>query len=370
LHTRLIREQIFRDFDDFYPGKITNETNGVTPRRWLLKCNPKLSALITSRIGAGWETDLERLSGLVRYAQDPDFQQEWRAVKRANKERLAAYLRKHHGLELDPSHLVDAHIKRIHEYKRQLLNIMHVISLYLKLRNEPAVEVTPRTFIFSGKAAPGYQMAKRMVHLINAVADVISADARVRRVLRVLFVPNYGVTTAEHIIPATDVSEQISTAGTEASGTGNMKFALNGALTVGTLDGANVEILEAVGEENMFIFGLTAEDVEAYRRSGRQPRELYYAEPELRSVIDAISAGMFSPDDPSRFRAIVDTLLNGDSYLVLADFLSYASCQRSVEAAYRDQASWTRRAILNVAHMGRFSSDATIVGYARDIWGI
>jgi starch phosphorylase len=370
LHSRLIREHIFRDFDDLYPGRITNETNGVTPRRWLLKCNPKLSALITKRIGSGWETELERLSELVPFATDLDFQNDWRTVKHSNKERLSAYLRRHHNLELDPAHLIDSHVKRLHEYKRQLLNIMHVVSLYLRLRNESHGEVTPRTFVFSGKAAPGYQMAKRIVHLINSVAETINHDPRVNQVLRVLFVPNYGITTAEHIIPATDVSEQISTAGTEASGTGNMKFALNGALTVGTLDGANVEILEAVGEENMFIFGLTADAVEAYRRSGHDPREIYYAEPELRAVLDAIMSGMFSPDDHARFRPIVDSLLHGDPYLVLADFLSYASCQRSVEAAYRDQASWTRRAILNVAHMGRFSSDATIIGYARDIWGV
>ncbi|HEY6557551.1 MAG TPA: glycogen/starch/alpha-glucan phosphorylase [Polyangiaceae bacterium] len=370
LHSRLIREHIFRDFDDLYPGRITNETNGVTPRRWLLKCNPQLAELITARIGPDWVTNLERLSALAPLASDPDFQEQWRAVKRGNKERLAAYLMRHHKLALDPSHLIDSHVKRIHEYKRQTLNILHVISLYLRLRNDGRAEFTPRTFIFSGKAAPGYDMAKRIVQLINAVGEVINSDPRANQVLRVLFVPNYGVTTAEHIIPATDVSEQISTAGTEASGTGNMKFALNGALTVGTLDGANVEILEAVGSENMFIFGLTTEGVEAYRRSGAHPRELYYAEPELRRVLDAIMSGTFSPDEPSRFRPIVDALLQGDPYLVLADFLSYASCQRSVEAAYRDQSSWTRRAILNVANMGRFSSDATIVGYARDIWGV
>jgi starch phosphorylase len=370
LHSRLIREHIFRDFDDLYPGRITNETNGVTPRRWLLKCNPKLAELITARIGPDWVTNLERLSELVPLASDANFQEQWRAVKRFNKERLAAYLMRRHGLSLDPSHLIDSHVKRIHEYKRQTLNILHVIALYLRLRSDGRAEFTPRTFIFSGKAAPGYDMAKRIVQLINAVGEVINADPRVNQVLRVLFVPNYGVTTAEHIIPASDVSEQISTAGTEASGTGNMKFALNGALTVGTLDGANVEILEAVGSENMFIFGLTTEGVEAYRRSGAQPRELYYAEPELRSVLDAITSGTFSPDEPARFRPVVDALIHGDPYLVLADFLSYASCQRSVEAAYRDQSAWTRRAILNVANMGRFSSDATIVGYARDIWGV
>lgn len=371
LHTRLLRERVFQDFDEFFPGKITNETNGVTPRRWLLKCNPELARLISARIGSRWETDLTRLSELVAYADDVDFQASWMEVKRRNKERLATYLSRHCALELDPTHLLDTQVKRIHEYKRQLLNVLHVISLYMAFRSDPPREVTPRTFLFGGKAAPGYVMAKRIVHLINAVSAVINADVRMKNLLRVVFVPNYGVTLAEQIIPASDISEQISTAGMEASGTGNMKFALNGALTVGTLDGANLEILEAVGPENMFVLGLSAEQAEALKNGNYEPKAVYYAEPELRRVLDAIAGGLFSPDDPTRFRPIVDSLLEGgDPYLVLADFRSYAACHVSVEAAYRDRRRWARRSILNVANMGRFSSDVTIRGYARDIWGV
>jgi glycogen phosphorylase len=371
LHTRLLRERVFREFDELYPGRIVNQTNGVTPRRWLLKCNPGLAALISSRIGSGWETDLSRLAALAPHADDPQLQREWAAIKTANKERLATYLARHHGLELDPTHLVDTQVKRIHEYKRQLLNVLHVISVYLHLRSNPARDVTPRTFVFGGKAAPGYDMAKRIVNLINAVSGVVNADRATRALLRVMFVPNYSVTLAEAIIPASDVSEQISTAGTEASGTGNMKFALNGALTVGTLDGANVEIMQAVGAENMFVFGLTADQAEALRSGRYDPHEIYYAEPALRTVLDAVAGGLFSPSEPGKFRPIVDSLLaGGDPYLVLADFRSYASCHAAVEAAYRDRASWLRRSILNVAHMGRFSSDVTIRGYARDVWGV
>jgi starch phosphorylase len=369
LHTELLRREIFREFNELYPDKIINQTNGVTPRRWLAKCNPELSRLLTSRIGNGWITDLDQLQKLAAFADDPEFQHDWQAVKRHNKERLAEHLKRFHDLELDPTHLLDSHVKRLHEYKRQLLNLLHIISLYLRMRSRRAEERTPRTFLFSGKAAPGYDLAKRIIHLINAVADKVNADPATRGRLRVLFVPNYGVTLAEQIIPATDVSEQISTAGTEASGTGNMKFALNGALTVGTLDGANIEIKDAVGEENMFLFGLEAQQADALRHDGYDPRQLYMADPDIRAALDAIQSGMFSPDEPARFRPIVDTLLGGDHYLVLADFKSYAACQRGVEAVYADQAEWTRRAILNVAEMGRFSSDRTVRGYARDIWG-
>jgi starch phosphorylase len=369
LHSRLLRERVFPEFDDLYPHKFINETNGVTPRRWLMKCNPGLARLITARIGDGWVTDLDQLERLAPFATDSETQREFAVVKRANKDRLAAYLKRHHGIELDPTHLIDSHVKRIHEYKRQLLNVLHVVSLYLRLKTSAPREAVPRTFLFSGKAAPGYEMAKRIVHLINAVAEVVNADRATRQQLRVLFLPNYGVTLAELIIPASEVSEQISTAGTEASGTGNMKFALNGALTVGTLDGANIEIKDAVGAENMFLFGLTAEEVDATRRAGYDPLTIYWAEPDLRAALDALTSGMFSPEEPGRFRPIVESLLGGDYYLVLADFLSYASCQRSVEVAYRDTAGWMRRAILNVARVGRFSSDHTIVGYARDVWG-
>ncbi|HVJ20728.1 MAG TPA: glycogen/starch/alpha-glucan phosphorylase [Polyangiaceae bacterium] len=371
LHSHLLRENLFRDFYEQEPAKFINQTNGVTPRRWLLKCNPGLSKLITSRIGHGWETDLDQLSRLVPYATDPELQQEWQAVKRANKERLADALFRQHGIEIDPTHLIDSHVKRIHEYKRQLLNILHVISLYQQYKSKPPFDAVPRTFIFGGKAAPAYDMAKRIIHLISSVGATINADPAVRKFLRVVFIPNYSVSLAELIIPASDVSEQISTAGTEASGTGNMKFALNGALTVGTLDGANIEIKDAVGEQNMFLFGLTAQQVAQSRESGYDPQAVYYAEPILRQALDAVSGGVFSPDDHGRFRPVVDSLLyGGDQYMVLADFLSYMHCQRSVEAAYHDQAGWTRRAILNVAQMGRFSSDRTILGYARDIWGV
>jgi starch phosphorylase len=371
LHSQLLRERLFRDFYELEPSKFINETNGVTPRRWLLKCNPGLARVITNRIGDGWVTDLEQLERLAPMAADPELHVEWQAAKRENKERLAGLLKRQFGIELDPTHLVDSQVKRFHEYKRQLLNILHVVSLYLTYRQKPPHEVVPRTFIFSGKAAPGYDMAKRTIHLINAVAQVVNHDIAVRPYLRVIFVPNYGVTLAEHIIPASDVSEQISTAGMEASGTGNMKFALNGALTIGTLDGANIEIRDAVGEGNIFIFGLTAEEVIQAREGGYSPEHVYYREPLLRAALDAVSSGMFSPDDPGRFRPVVDSLLHGgDTYMVLADFLSYVHCHRSIEMAYFDRAGWTRRAILNVARMGRFSSDRTVLGYARDVWGV
>ncbi|MEB2313115.1 MAG: glycogen/starch/alpha-glucan phosphorylase [Sorangiineae bacterium] len=371
LHSRLLREQIFRDYDEMYPGKFINVTNGVTQRRWLLKCNPELSALISSRIGTGWYTDLDELARLAPFADDPALQSEWRAVKRQRKLALAEALTEQFGVRIDPEHMIDAHVKRFHEYKRQLLNIVHVVSLYLRLRANPSADTVPRTFVFSGKAAPGYDMAKRILHLINSVASTLDGDFRVRDRLRVVFVPNYGVSIAELIIPATDVSEQISTAGMEASGTGNMKFALNGALTIGTLDGANIEIKDAVGEENLFLFGLDAEGVLACRRSGYSPVALYQSDPELRAALDAIASGLFSPDEPARFRPVVDALLRGgDPYLVLADFRSYAACQRTVEATYREPAAWTRRSILNVARMGMFSSDRSIRTYAREIWEV
>ncbi len=371
LHSHLLRERLFHDFYELEPSKFINETNGVTPRRWLLKCNPALARVITRRLGDSWITDLDQLERLAPMASDPELQSEWQAAKRENKERLAGLLKRQFGIELDPTHLVDSQVKRFHEYKRQLLNILHVVSLYLQYRQKPPHEVVPRTFIFSGKAAPGYDMAKRIIHLINSVAQVVNHDIVVRQYLRVVFVPNYGVTLAEHIIPASDVSEQISTAGMEASGTGNMKFALNGALTVGTLDGANIEIKEAVGDGNIFIFGLTAEEVIQAREGGYSPQHVYYREPLLRAALDAVSSGMFSPEEPGRFRPVVDSLLHGgDTYMVLADFLSYVQCHRSVEMAYLDRAGWTRRSILNVAHMGRFSSDRTVLGYARDVWNV
>lgn len=370
LHSKILKESLFADFEALTPGKVVNQTNGVTPRRWMVKCNPDLSQLITSRIGSGWEKDLDRLVKLIPHAEDPTFRLAWRHVKVQNKERLSAYFKSHYDIVLDTSHLFDTQVKRIHEYKRQLLNIVHVVSLYLKYRAGKTEGAVPRTFIIGGKAAPGYDMAKRTVHLANAIGQVINHDPATRDLLRLYFVPNYSVSLAERIIPATDLSEQISTAGTEASGTGNMKFAMNGALTIGTLDGANIEILEAVGWENMFIFGLTTENVEQTKRQGYSPMEVYLADRELRAALDAISGGLFSPDDHSRFRPVVDKLLWEDPYLVLADYKSYARCHSAVDEAYRDQESWTKKAILNVANMGRFSSDNTIRGYARDIWGV
>ena len=370
LHSKILKDSLFADFEAFSPGKVINQTNGVTPRRWMLKCNPELSKLITSRIGAGWEKDLDRLVKLVPHAEDPAFKLAWRHVKTQNKERLSEFVKRHYDIVLDTNHLFDTQVKRIHEYKRQLLNIVHIVSLYLQYRSGKTDGAVPRTFLIGGKAAPGYDMAKRTVHLANAIGNVINNDPTTRDLLRVYFVPNYNVSVAERIIPASDVSEQISTAGTEASGTGNMKFAMNGALTIGTLDGANIEILDAVGWDNMFIFGLTTENVEQTKRQGYNPMEIYKSDRELRATLDAISSGMFSPDDPGRFRPVVDKLIWEDPYLVLADYKSYALCQKAVGEAYRDQDNWTKKAILNVANMGRFSSDNTIRGYARDIWGV
>lgn len=369
LHSRLLREMMFKDFNEFEPGKFTNQTNGVTPRRWLLQCNPELAALITDKIGSGWVRRLDELEGLVPYATDPQFQRDFRAIKLRNKQRLAAELARQHGIELNPEFILDSQVKRLHEYKRQLLNILHVVSLYLTYRQDPGRQVTPRTFLFAGKAAPGYEAAKRIIHLINTVARVVNADPVVRDKLQVVFVPNYNVTWAELIMPATEVSEQISTAGMEASGTGNMKFALNGALTIGTLDGANVEIREAVGAENFFLFGLTTEQVLATRAAGYDPQYIYHSDRPVREAVDAIRSGFFLPELADRFQPIVNSLLHGDHYLILADFLSYKSCHEAVLTAYGDADSWTRKAILNVANMGPFSSDRTILGYSNEIWG-
>jgi len=370
LHSKILKDSLFADFEQMTPGKVINKTNGVTPRRWMLKCNPDLAYLITDRIGSGWEKDLDRLVELIPYASDPRLIADWQTVKLRNKKRLAKFFQRQYEIALDTTHIFDVQVKRIHEYKRQVLNILHVVSLYLNYRAGKTEGAVPKTFLIGGKAAPGYEMAKRIVHLANSVGHFINKDPATRDLLRLYFVPNYNVTLAERIIPATDVSEQISTAGTEASGTGNMKFAMNGALTVGTLDGANIEILEAVGWENMFIFGLTTESVEHTKAIGYKPMDLYHSDRDLRAALDAISGGTFSPDDPGRFRPVVDKLLWEDPYLVLADYKSYVLCHKAVAEAYKDPNGWTRRAILNVANMGRFSSDNTIRGYARDIWNV
>ena len=371
LHTELMKSTIFADFDRYSPGKIINMTNGITPRRWLNQANPGLASLITSRIGNGWVADLAQLKGLRKFATDKGFCDEFNAVKRANKQRLAKMINHQLGVTVNLDSLFDIQIKRIHEYKRQLLNVLHVITLYNRIRLKTHPETAPRTVIFAGKAAPGYAMAKRIIRLINNVADIVNNDPQVGDRLKVVFIPNYNVSNAERIVPAADLSEQISTAGTEASGTGNMKMSLNGALTIGTLDGANIEIMEEVGEENFFIFGLNTEEVGNLRHQGYNPWSYYHANAELKRVLDMISSGYFSPDEPSRFQSIVDALLqHGDHYLLLADYASYVACQDRVGELYRNPEEWTKQAILNVSGMGKFSSDRTIREYAEKIWHV
>jgi glycogen phosphorylase len=370
LHSQILREKLFRDFAEMTPKKFGNQTNGITPRRWLKACNRPLTDLINATIGDAWVTDLDRLTGLVPYAEVPAFRAKFFEAKRRNKEQLALYIQDRLGIEVNPASLFDVHVKRLHEYKRQLLNILHVIALYQRIKAKPTDLPVPRTFIFGGKAAPGYLTAKAIIRLIHGVADVVNNDAEIAGRLKVVFIPNYSVSVAEIVIPAADLSEQISTAGMEASGTGNMKFALNGALTIGTLDGANIEILEAVGADNMFIFGMTEQEVSEKKRDGYDPRQVYQRDRMLADVLDAVARGDFSPDDPGRFRPLIDGLLYRDPFFVLEDFRDYRFCHQVVDAAYRDQDGWVRKAILNVAHMGRFSSDATIAGYARDIWRV
>lgn len=372
LHTRLLKTRIFSNFHEFFPGRFNNKTNGITPRRWLLKCNPGLAGLITEKIGNQWVTDLDELRKLEGHADDPSFQNKWRGVKRANKVRLARFINDTCAVTIDPDSLFDVQVKRIHEYKRQLLNILHVISLYHRILDNPDSSIPPRTVIFGGKAAPSYTRAKLIIKLINSVAEVVNNDNRTNGRLRVVFIPNYGVSLAEKIIPASDLSEQISTAGTEASGTGNMKFALNGALTIGTLDGANIEIREEVGSENIFIFGLTAEEVEAEKGNpARTPATICAENEEICRTVDSIRTGVFSHGDPLLFQGIVDSIMSDhDPYLLLRDLEDYLRCQQEVERLYMDQGQWTRRSIFNVARMGKFSSDRTIREYARDIWGV
>ena len=371
IHTELMRETIFADFDRLFPGRIINITNGITPRRWLHQANSGLSALISSRIGADWLTDLASLERLRPLAEDAAFRRAFREVKHENKKRLAESIAARVRTEVNPDSLFDVQAKRIHEYKRQLLNVLHVITRYNRIRAGRTMGMVPRTVIIGGKAAPGYAMAKLIIKLVHAVGDVVNHDPAVGDLLKVVFLPNYNLSNAEKIIPACDLSEQISTAGTEASGTGNMKFALNGALTIGTLDGANVEMRGEVGEENIFIFGLTADDVAEIRAQGYDPWYYYNNDPELRQVLEMIAGGYFSPDDPHRFRPILDTLTGGgDHYLLLADYRSYIECQERADALYRDHEGWSRKAILNVAGMGKFSSDRSIMEYAEKIWNV
>jgi starch phosphorylase len=369
IHTQLMRQTIFSDFDRFCPDKIVNMTNGITPRRWLNQSNPQLAELISSSIGKGWLKDLSLLKQLVPLTDDAVFCKRYSNIKRANKTRLATLIKHKLNIDVDVDSLFDVQIKRIHEYKRQLLNVLHIVTLYNRIRHGGVC--VPRTVIFGGKAAPGYAVAKLIIKLINDVADVINNDPQVGGRLKVVFIPNYDVSSAEIIVPAADLSEQISTAGTEASGTGNMKLALNGALTIGTLDGANIEIGEEVGWENIFIFGLTTEEVARVHAQGYQPMDYFNANAELREVLDMIGSGFFSPSEPDRFKPIIDNLLHcGDKYLLLADYASYIACQAKVEEAYGDQTLWVKKSILNVANMGKFSSDRTIAQYAKEIWNV
>jgi starch phosphorylase len=370
LHTELMKQTVFTTLHKLFPGRIVNQTNGVTPRRWLLQSNPKLAALITDAIGDGWVGDLEQLDALAPMADDAAFRERYAAVKQANKEALAAFIQAQTGLTVDARALFDVQIKRMHEYKRQLLNILETIAHYNAIRAEPSKDWQPRVKIFGGKAAASYHMAKLIIHLINDVARVINRDPVAGDRLKVVYPPDYRVSLAEKIIPAADLSEQISTAGMEASGTGNMKLALNGALTIGTLDGANIEIKERVGDENIFIFGLTADEVFDARAAGLQPDKAISKSPALKEILEEIASGVFSPDDPKRYLPLVDNLTKQDYFMVTADFDSYGAMQRLVDEAYGKRDAWFRSAVLNTAHSGWFSSDRTIRGYARDIWGI
>jgi starch phosphorylase len=368
LHTELLKSDVLRDFHDLWPQKFSNKTNGVTPRRWMVLCNPRLSQFISRVIGDNWIRNLEELRRLEPLIEDAQFRAEWRDIKRSNKTALASIIRERTGVTVNPDAIFDVHVKRIHEYKRQHLNILHVIGLYHRLKTDPTLEIHPRVFIFGGKAAPGYHLAKLMIRLITAVGDIINRDPGVRELIKVVFLPNFNVTNSQRIYPAADLSEQISTAGKEASGTGNMKFQMNGALTIGTMDGANIEIREEVGPENFFLFGLTAEEVQARRAAGYQPMDLYHGQPELREVINLIRDGYFSRGNSEQFLGLVGNLLYHDPYMVLADYQSYAECQQLVDAAYRDVERWTRMSILNSARSGKFSSDRSIKEYCGEIW--
>ena len=372
LHTQLLKDRIFHDFHSFYPGKFNSKTNGITPRRWLLEANRELAELINSRIGSGWEVDLDRLHELEPLVEDGEFRKQFMQIKYNNKKRLADYVNLSTGIMVSPETMFDVQVKRIHEYKRQLLNALHVIYLYQKMIREPGAAIAPRTVLFAGKAAPSYWRAKLIIKLINSIGQVVNHDPRIGDRLRVAFLPNYNVSQAELIMPAADLSEQISTAGTEASGTGNMKFALNGALTIGTLDGANIEIQEEVGAENIFIFGLDAEEAEFERiQNSRSPEQICDQNPLVANVITAISDGSFSRGDRELFKPLVDSLLSPhDQYLLIRDFESYLACQQRVNDAYLDVDRWSKMAILNVARMGKFSTDRTIRQYSNEIWGI
>jgi starch phosphorylase len=368
LHTELLKSNVLSDFYALTPQKFSNKTNGVTPRRWMVLSNPKLAQLLTARLGSGWIRDLEKLRKLEPMVGDAEFSEEWRAIKRHNKLQLSAYIQEQLGIATDPDSIFDVLVKRLHEYKRQHLQVLHILTLYKRIQSNPDVELTPRTFIFGGKAAPGYRMAKLIIKLIHSVGEAVNSDPLVRGRLKVVFLPDYSVKLGQRVYPAADLSEQISLAGKEASGTGNMKFAMNGAVTIGTLDGANIEIREEVGEENFFLFGLTTPEVEKRRREGYNPRVLFEANPMLHEVLVSLSNGEFSRGDRTLFEPLVNSLLGSDEYMLLADYQPYIDCQERVSAAYKDPEAWTRMSILNVARIGKFSSDRSIRDYCAEIW--
>ncbi len=368
LHTELLKTTVFKDFYKLFPERFQNKTNGITPRLWLRNVNPELSKIITAKIGDGWITELQQLRQLEAFADEPEFQQSWRSVKRLKKEQLAYWLKQNGGISIDPESLFDVQIKRIHEYKRQLLNILHVIFLYNQMLEHPELPFVPRTFLFGGKAAPGYYMAKLIINLANDVARVVNHDPAMHGRLKVVFVPNYNVSVAEKMIPATDISQHISTAGTEASGTGNMKFILNGALILGTMDGANIEIAEEVGAENIFTFGMSSDEVRSLAKSGYNPRVSYQHNPGLREALSMINTGYFNRDKPHLYNDLYNSLVFEDKYMLLEDFASYVECQQRVIKTWQDPDKWTRMSILNTAASGKFSSDRTIAEYAKDIW--
>jgi glycogen phosphorylase len=371
LHTELLKKHLLKDFFELYPDRFNNKTNGITPRRWLLACNPKLSELISKKVGTDWPLDLDKLRKLAPLAKDAEFQKKFMEIKRENKVELAAIIRRLCHINVNPDAMFDVQIKRLHEYKRQHLNLLHIVTLYYRILHNPEYDMVPRVFIFGAKAAPGYYLAKTIIKAINSVGEIINNDPRVRDRIKVVFLPNYGVSLSEKIIPASDLSEQISTAGKEASGTGNMKLALNGSLTIGTLDGANVEILEEVGEDNIFIFGLTVEQVEALRKKGYNPYDYYYKNEELRNVVDWLGSDSFTPNEPGVLSPLRHSLLDGgDPFLVMADYASYIAKQEEVDLAFRDKENWAKMAIMNTARVGKFSSDRTIHEYSKEVWNL
>jgi starch phosphorylase len=368
LHTELLKSHVLSDFYALTPEKFSNKTNGVTPRRWMVLSNPRLANLLTARLGTGWVRDLEKLRRLEPLVDDKEFADDWRAIKRHNKLQLSTYIHDRLGISTDPESIFDVLAKRLHEYKRQHLQVLHILTLYKRIQRDPDAEVVPRTFLFGGKAAPGYRMAKLIIKLIHSVGEAINSDPLVHGRLKVVFLPDFSVKLGQRVYPAADLSEQISLAGKEASGTGNMKFAMNGAITIGTLDGANIEIREEVGEENFFLFGLTTPEVEARKREGYSPRAIFDSNPMLREVLVSLSNGEFSHGDRGLFEPLVNSLLTSDEYMLLADYQSYIDCQDRVSLAYKDREAWTRMSILNVARIGKFSSDRSIRDYCADIW--